>query len=215
MQVSVTSNVLLATAYGVGYALCDRNSAVQWAWRAAITLMSAMLYAMSDASDNGALLVLCVAILSDLCDNHRDALGLALCTIGPAVVGLMIGNPMADVDQGGWIPTLAAASMALLVPHRPNGLPSLDAIAMVLAAVVPCVPEPHEACARVFGLCLVLYFNSNAPRCMPVHKTVHLMVAPWPAAGLVVMTQIGLVTEAFPTRSSTGSGTINATPVMV
>ena len=191
MNVSITSNVLLALAYGVGYALCDRNSVVQWSWRAAMTTTSVVLYAMSSQWDNGALLVLGVAIATDLCDHHRDALGLTQCVIGTAVLGLMADTPMADVDQGGWTPTLAASAMALLVPHRAVGLASLDALALVLAASVPVAPVPHEACARVLGLWLVLYFNGDAPHRMALHKVVHLVVAPWPAACLVAMTQIG------------------------
>ena len=215
MQVGTTGNVLLAVAYGVGYALCDRDSAVHWSWRACMTAVSVVLYVMSAHWDDGALLVLGVTILADLCDSHRDALGLTKCIIGTAVVGLMAGNPVVGVvDCGGWAPTLAATVLALVVPRRARGLPSVDALALVLAAVVPVDPAPHEACARVLGLWLVLYFNGDGPHRMALHKVVHLVVAPWPAACLVAMAQIGRVTQGL-TPGGTGSGPGLAPTVLV
>ena len=219
MTVNGDGNVLLALAYGVGYALCDRNSAVQWAWRASMAFVSVVLYVMSGAWDHGALLVLAVAIVSDLCDGHRDALGLTQCLIGTAAVGLMVGSLGIVVDLGEWLPTMTSVGMALLVPHRGGGLPSLDALAVVLAATVPVDPVPHEACARVLGLWLVLYWHGDAAHRVALHKVVHLVVAPWPAACVVAMAQIGLVTKGFGLRrrssATYGDGAGLAPTVMV
>ena len=219
MAAYADGNVLLALAYGVGYALCDRNSAVQWAWRASMTFVSVVLYVMSGAWDHGALLVLAVAIVSDLCDGHRDALGFAQCLIGTAAAGLMVGSSGIVVDLGEWLPTMTSVGMALLVPHRGGGLPSLDALAVVLAATVPVDPVPHEACARVLGLWLVLYWHGDAAHRVALHKVVHLVVAPWPAACLVAMAQIGFVTDGFGLRrrssAACGDGAGLAPTVMV
>ncbi len=218
MQVDDTSNVLLALVYGAGYAFCDRNSVIQWSLRACMTAVSAVLYVRSPLGD-GVLLAVLVSIVSDLCDNHRDALGITQCVIGAAVVGFMTGDAGHYVDRGGWAPTLASTCMALFVPHRAGGLPSLDAVALVLATVVPVFSSAHQALARVVGLWTVLYFYGNAPMCMPVHKVVYVVVSPWPAACVVAMAQIALVNDELVRRrgwfASSNSDTVLVPTVMV
>ena len=209
MQVSITSNVLLALGYAAGYALCDRNSVVQWAWRASITATSAVLYVTTDTSTDGALLlVLAVALATELCDGHRDAVGLTQCVFGTAVLGMMGGDAMADVDQAGWVPIVVASVMALLVPSRVAGWPSVDALALVLAAVVPVNAALYEACFRVLGLwavLVVMVYADDPPHGVPLYKLVYIVVTPWTVACLVGITQLAAVLQRAQRRSQDGS----------
>ena len=178
-------NVLLASAYALGYAACDNRSLVQCLWRAFAAALAVTLY-VAEAFGGSPLLVLAVAVVTELCDNHRDALSLVVKLIGCVALG------SANKDQGGWAVIVAVVALALVL-QCDAPMPSMNAVALVITLLVsPFAPTP-EAAMRVLGLCWLMYAHRQHMPPLACHTVAYVVVAPWPVALIVALAQLALL----------------------
>ena len=194
MTVNVTGDVLLAASYALGYGVCDSRSLMQWLCRASAVLVSCVLYVFLLFGDEAPVVLapaMVVVAVTDLCDNHRDAVSLLQRTVGTALLGCM--NAAEFPSAGNWVATFVSAGMALLLDASSLPLPSADAVAVIMAAVAPARPEPWQSLVRLVLLCGIMFAHRDASHALNAYNLAHAVVAPLPAACAIALAQVMLV----------------------